>query len=100
MKTFRQFLVEVAPPAPPGGLPPSGGGLGMPGTLPGGGGMGPPPAPMGGGGLGPMPMGGGMGPPPAPMGGMGAGAPGQSGSTKLKAYNVWDVLERVLQHAP
>jgi hypothetical protein len=42
---------------------------------------------MGGAGLGGPPMGGGMGGPP------GASSP----STKLKAYNVWDVLERVLK---
>lgn len=104
MKTFQRFLeskivVEAAPapppaggsPAPPAGTPPGpdigalGGGLGGPSM---------PPPPMGGGlsGLGGPPMGG------PPMGGppMGA-APGATGPTnKLKAYNVWDVLERIL----
>lgn len=93
MNTFKQFLdqrflLEVGPPAggampPP---PPGGGGLGAPGALPGGPPMGMPPPPMGGG------MGG-MGGPP-----MGGGAPPgqQQGANKLKAYNVWDILEKVL----
>jgi hypothetical protein len=105
MRTFQQYLenlvLEVGPgaPASPGGLaapasiPPGGGGPPM------GGGM--PPPPMGGpGGLAP-PMGGGLGGPP--MGGpMGApGMPGQQQpATKLKAYNVWDVLEKVLSDNP
>ncbi len=99
MKTFQRFLeskliTEVDAP-PPGGLAPGGP------TPP------PPPGgdPMGGSPLGAPPMGG-M-PPPPPMGGgmsplggpMGTptGAPtGQSAPTKLKAFNVWDVLERLL----
>lgn len=99
MKTFKRFienrLVEAAPPGP------AGGGIGGPGALP-------PPGP--GGGMPPPPMGGGMGVPPPPMG-MGGGlgmppappAPGAApGGTpdKLKAYNVWDVLERVLGGQP
>ena len=92
MNTFNKFLEtklfsEVGPaPAPaPGGA----GGIGAPGALPPAGGA----PPMGGG---MPPMGGGMGGAP-PMGGM-PGAPGGGGQApnKLKAYNVWDVLERVL----
>ena len=96
MYTFKHFLEQrlwteagAPPPPPPGGggmpPPPPGGGLGAPGAMP------PPPPgggmpPMGGGM--PPPMGGGMGAPPAPGGGEAA--------NKLKAFNVWDVLERVL----
>ena len=75
---FQKFLDsklnEVAPGGPPS-APLGGGGIGGPGSLPPGGGA-------------PPPMGGGM-----------PGAPGGGGGTapnKLKAYNVWDVLERVL----
>jgi hypothetical protein len=88
MNTFKNFLNsklnEDAPPAGgisgPGALPPSG--------APPMGGMGAPPM----GGMGAPPMGG-MGAPP--MGGMG-GPTGGTAPQKLKAYNVWDVLERVL----
>ena len=90
--SFQDFLLskllsEAAPLGPPG-APPSApaGGLGTPGALPGGGG--PPP----------MPPLGGLGPPPGMPPGMG-GPPAGGGNTppeKLKAYNVWDVLERVL----
>jgi hypothetical protein len=96
MFTFKEFieqkvLIEVGP--PPGGMappppPPGGGGLGMPGALPGGGAPPPPP-----GGLGGAPPMGGMGGAP-PMGGPPQG--GNQAPTKLKAYNVWDVLEKVL----
>jgi hypothetical protein len=47
-------------------------------------------SPIGGAGMGGPPMGG--------MGGMGGAPSGASSpSAKLKAYNVWDVLERVLK---
>lgn len=92
MKTFQQYielLTEQAPPAPGGAAPPPapGGGIGVPGALPPAGGLGVPP-PMGGGLGGGLGMG--MGAPP--MGVPGAGTAPQ----KLKAYNVWDVLEKVL----
>lgn len=94
MNTFKKFLEfklhEDAPPPPP---PPGGdGGIGGPGALPPGG------APPMGGGMPPMgggmpPMGGGM----PPMGGGMPGSPSSgTASEKLKAYNVWDVLEKVL----
>ena len=99
MNTFKKFVESKIlreqgesppPPAPPSG---GGGGISGPASMPMGspmgggmgGGMGAPP--MAGAGLGGSPMGGGMGGPP------GASSP----STKLKAYNVWDVLERVLK---
>ena len=74
MNSFTTFLenkilLEDAIGAPPGSPPPMGG---------------MPPPPMGGG------MGGGMGGPP--MGGNPVPA-----TQKLKAYNVWDVLERILE---
>ena len=81
MNTFKKFVESKAlreqGESPPPSAPPSGGGggIGGPASMP----MG---SPLGGGG-----MGGGMGGPP------GASSP----STKLKAYNVWDVLERVLK---
>lgn len=93
MKTFYRFIEnrfdEAAP--PPTGAPT---GIGGPGNMP---------PPMGSGGL---PPSGGMVAPP--MGGLGGGmgmppmppAPGTTPSVapnKLKAYNVWDVLERVLE---
>ena len=89
MNTFKKFLEvklnEAAPGAPP--PPAGGGGISAPGSLPPGGA----PPPMGGG------MGGGMGMPGGGMGMPGAGAPtGGTAPEKLKAYNVWDVLERVL----
>jgi hypothetical protein len=93
MKTFKNFLeskffLEVGEPPAPGG------GIGAPGALPPGG------PPMGGGMGAPPPMGGGMGGgmPPPMGGGMGAPPGGGAGEApnKLKAYNVWDVLERVL----
>jgi hypothetical protein len=88
MNTFKKFLEtklhEAAPPAAP--PPPGGGGIGGPGALPPAGGAPP---------MGMPPMGGGMGAPP--MGGGMPGAPtGGTAPQKLKAYNVWDVLERVL----
>ena len=88
MNTFKKFLEtklhEAAPPAAP--PPPGGGGIGGPGALPPAGGAPP---------MGMTPMGGGMGAPP--MGGGMPGAPtGGTAPQKLKAYNVWDVLERVL----
>lgn len=82
MKTFVEFLEIAAPPS--NNMPPPG--ISGPGTLPPGppmGGM--PPAPMGGG-LG-MPMGG---------GGMPQNPAAQTAPHKLKAYNVWDVLEKIL----
>jgi len=98
MNTFKKFveskILREEGESPPLSAPPSGGGggIGGPASMP----MG---SPMGGGlggGIGAPPLGGaGLGGPP--MGGMG-GAPGASSpSTKLKAYNVWDVLERVLK---
>ena len=90
MNTFVKFLEtklfsEVDAPGAPAG------GISAPGALPGGP-MGAGGAPPMGGGMG-MPMGGGM----PPMGGMpGASPPGGQAPEKLKAYNVWDVLERVL----
>ena len=88
LTTFSNFLdLKEAAPAPSGTMPPpTGGGISGPGALPPGGGM---PPPMGGplGGMGGPPMGG-------PMGGSPQG--GQTAPNKLKAYNVWDVLERVL----
>ena len=89
MNTFNKFLevkllTEIDAPAP------AAGGISQPGALPGS-----PPggAPPMGGGM--PPMGGGMG---MPMGGgmPGAAPPGGQAPEKLKAYNVWDVLERVL----
>ena len=98
MKTFQRFLeskliIEAEaipggpapsgpiPTPPPGGDPLGGSTLGSPPM----GGMPPPP-----------PMGGGMSP-LGPMGGPMGGAPtGQTAPTKLKAFNVWDVLERLL----
>lgn len=99
METFQKFieqklLFEADPPASPGG--PAGAGAPPPGTAPSGppGGPGgisaPISLPSGGGppmGLGGPPMGGG----PSP------GGDSQSGSLKLKAYNVWDVLEKILK---
>lgn len=94
MNTFKKFLEfklhEDTPPPAPGG-----GGISGPGALPPAGGMGGPPTggmpPMGGGmgGMGGPPMGG-------PMGGMPGAPTGGTAPEKLKAYNVWDVLERVL----
>ena len=95
MNTFSKFLeTKLFSEDAPGAAPLSGGagGISSPGALPGGA-MGAGAPPMGGG-MG-MPMGGGM----PPMGGMpGAAPPGGGGQApeKLKAYNVWDVLERVL----
>jgi len=88
MNTFKNFLeskllTEVGPAAPPAG----GGGIAAPGALPPAGG-----APPMGGGAPPM---GAMGGAP-PMGGMPGAPAGGSAPNKLKAYNVWDVLERVL----
>jgi hypothetical protein len=91
MNTFKNFLEAKLNEAD---APPPGGGIGSPGALPPGG-----PPPMGGMGGPPlMPMSG-----PPPMGGMGMGGPpmggapaGGSAPIKLKAYNVWDVIERVL----
>jgi len=102
METFKKFIesklfLEADPPAggpppsgPPGGGPPPGGppggGISAPASL---GGVGPP------GGIG-----GGLGVPPGlggPPGGGGAPSGDQSGSLKLKAYNVWDVLEKILK---
>ena len=91
MNTFKKFLEfklhEDAPMPPPS--PAGGGGIGAPGALPPAGGT----PPMGG----IPPMGGGMGMGVPPMGGGMPGAPtGGTAPQKLKAYNVWDVLERVL----
>lgn len=92
MRSFRTFLDNKliteadGPGAPPGG-PPGGG-------PPGGGPGGAPPLPMPGGGGGPP---GGMG---GGLGGMGGPAPGGGGAQtpakKLKAYNVWDAIEKVV----
>lgn len=102
MKTFNRFLetkmyLEAVP--SPGSAP---SGVSSPGMLPGG----PPPSGIGGGGM-PPPMGGmpppmggslgGMGMPP-PMGGAPAGP--QGAAPKLKSYNVWDVLERIMGNQP
>lgn len=100
MKTFQNFLEckiwleqDEAPPPPAdaGGAPPD---MGMP----------PMGAPDLGGGLGAPPMGGGFGGPP--MGGpslspgldSGMGQPGSAPTAKkLKAYNVWNVLQKILE---
>lgn len=103
MKTFYKFLehkllLEQDAPAPDAGAaaPDMGGGAPA-GGPPDMGGAGMPPMDMGGmgGGLGGPPMGG-----PSLSGGLG-GPPvegGQGGPTpkKLKAYNIWDVLEQLL----
>ena len=118
MRTFQEYI-EIksfteadSPTGPPGG-PPPGGGIGGPpgGPPPGGGAGGPPGGPPLGGGIGGPPMGGLGGPPPMggpPMGGppmgdtmsLGGGSEetnqGNSSSNKLKAYNVWDVLEKII----
>jgi hypothetical protein len=93
MKTFKTFLEnrlysEVAPPPAPGGIS-------APGALPGGAGAPPPPPP--GGGMPPIGGGlsGGMGGMPPMPGAAPAGGTGQA-PQKLKATNVWEVLERVL----
>ncbi len=106
MKSFREYveiksIQEAEAPKPPvGGAPPAGA---PPGAPPGG-----PGAPPGGisspmpGGLGggpPPSLGGGGGPPIGdPTAGMGGATPDPSktGAMKLKAYNVWDVLEKIL----
>lgn len=91
MDTFNKFLEQKLLKEDAPGMPPAGG-ISAPGSLGG---------PMGAGGAPPMggmpPMGGGMGMGMPPMGGgmPGASSPGQA-PQKLKAYNVWDVLERVL----
>lgn len=97
MNSFNQFLdnkilLEDAPPS----IPPPTGSPGMSPGSPIGGGLGMPP-PMGG--MPPPPMGGGLGMPPPPMGGMppSGGPTGPSTAPlKLKAYNVWDILEKIL----
>lgn len=88
MNTFKKFLeFKLNEDAP--GAPPAAGGISGPGALPPAGGA----PPMGG----MPPMGGGMGMGAPPMGGGMPGAPaGGTAPQKLKAYNVWDVLERVL----
>lgn len=98
METFKKFLeskllLEADPPpggAPPGGPPPGGAPPGgpPPGGPPGGGLGAPASLPGGGGGLAPS------------LGGSPMGSPSgdsQKGSLKLKAYNVWDVLEKILK---
>ena len=95
-KLFSELALSPGGAPPPPGPP--GGGLGAPGSLPPGG---PPPGlggPPGGGLGGPPPglggpLGGGLGGPP-PDGGANSG--GASVANKLKAYNVWDVLEKIL----
>lgn len=95
MKTFLHFLIEqdVPPPTGGGGMTDLGG-LSTAGSMPGG-----TPPPMGGlgGGMPPPSMGGlgGLGGPTG-MGGPTAGATSAAQSNKLKAYNVWDALEKVL----
>lgn len=99
MNTFKSFLEQKM-------ISEDLGGIGTPATLPP---AGAPPAPAAGappgappmGGMDPMGGMGGMGMGAPPMGGMGAppmGAPagGTAAPNKLKAYNVWDVLEKVL----
>lgn len=104
MKTFNKFLQEQllleAPPTPLGDT----GGISSPGSLPGGpAGPGGPPGgglpPVGGGGMPPMGGGGGM----PPMGGglppMGGGGPAPANTQpvmKIKAPDVWSVLEKIL----
>lgn len=87
----RLLLEADPPPAPPG----PGGGLGALGAP-----AGMPPPPMGGGAPPPMPPMGGPPMPPMGSGGLGApptpGSPSGSQQPKLKAYNVWDVLEDLL----
>jgi hypothetical protein len=98
MDTFHKFLenrllLEADPMGAPAGGPPGGGGVSGPGALPGGAGGMPPPMGGGlggaGGGLGGL---GGLGGPGGPPPG---GAP-QTTPEKLKSYNVWDVLEKIL----
>lgn len=96
MKKFKdhlKMLREDASPPLGGASPPPSGGASPPS-----GGMGGPPLGMPpiGASPPPMPIGGGMGGPP-PMGSPpgGAGGSGQP-AQKLKAYNVWDALEKVL----
>jgi hypothetical protein len=100
MKTFQRFIEsklinEVdAPPPPTGGGPAAS--APMASTPPGG-------DPLGGSPLGasmgmppPPPLGGGMSPLGGPMGAPPGAPTGQTAPTKLKASNVWDVLERLL----
>lgn len=105
MKKFKQFLEskifleqEPAPDLAAGAPPAAGGDMGMaPPDL--GGAMGAPP------GMGAPPLGGGLGGPSLspgldPMAG-GGGAPGGSPvAKKLKAYNIWDVLKKILDSEP
>ena len=97
MNSFTKFLEQKVfmeadpPPATPpavGGNPAGGlGGLGAPAALPPMGGGAPPSLP---------PMG---GPSPSlggPLGGPAPGAAPTGQQPKLKAYNVWDVLEKLL----
>jgi hypothetical protein len=95
MNSFTKFLeqkvfMEADPPAMPpagGGAPAGLGGLGAPAALPPMGGGAPPLPPMGG----PSPsLGGG------PFGGPAPGAAPTGQQPKLKAYNIWDVLDKLL----
>jgi hypothetical protein len=96
MNSFTKFLeqkvfMEADPPAMPpagGGAPAGLGGLGAPAALPPMGGGAPPPLPPMGG---PSPsLGGG------PFGGPAPGAAPTGQQPKLKAYNIWDVLDKLL----
>jgi hypothetical protein len=107
MKSFKDYielksLLEAESPSPAptspnstgtSGSPPLGGPVGGPGGIAGGpmGGL-PPMPPSGGSG---MPLG---GPPMGDTSSLGAGGSGgqNTPSNKLKAYNVWDVLEKIL----
>lgn len=91
MNTFNKFIefkLHEDAPMPPSS-PAGGGGISAPGALPPGGGAAPPMGGM-------PPMGGGMGMGGPPMGGMPGAPTAGTAPQKLKAYNVWDVLERVL----
>ena len=92
MKRFKDYLKMLKEDVTPssGGSPPIGdsGGMGGSPGMP----KGAPPPPMGGGISSPPPIAPPMG---GPMGGPTGGAGGQI-PQKLKAYNVWDALEKVL----
>lgn len=109
MKTFQDFIEHkvlfeqegAAPPADAGAPPAApGGDMGMPpmgGADPGAAAMGMPPM---GGGLGGPGLGGPSLSPSLDMGMGGGGATGSPVAKKLKAYNVWDVLEKLLMDKP
>lgn len=100
MISFREFtlLFEAPAPPPPAGGPPGAGLGGPPGGMPGG----PPGAGLGGPPMGGM--GGGMPPMGGPPGGLGGppmgGPPGGGGAApvkKIKALDVWGIIEQILK---